>query len=108
MSEGASRMSVGAKLQQARNERRLSLADVTKATKIQSWVLDALESDRLHEQMSPVYLKGFLTTYAKFLHLEAEPLIAQVLPPQAEAVQAPETEIPSAIHWRLPMQPVRL
>lgn len=75
--------SVGAKLRQARFERRLSLQDATKATKIQPWVLEALERDELPGALSPVYVKGFLSTYAKFLELDPAPLIAQLLPAQA-------------------------
>lgn len=71
-------MAVGAALQQVRVERKLSLADVTRETKIQPWVLEALEADRLHELMSPIYVRGFLTTYAKFLRLEPEALVAQL------------------------------
>lgn len=98
-------MSVGAQLQQARREQKLSLADVTARTKIQPWVLEALESDRLQEIMSPVYVKGFLTTYAKCLHLEPEPLIAALQWPQpkpAEDISAPTTSIPVAIRWSWP------
>jgi len=80
-------MSVGAQLQHARSERRLSLADVTKETKIQPWVLEALEADRLPELMSPIYVKGFLTTYAKFLHVDPEALVAQLRWPQAATLQ---------------------
>ena len=101
-------MSVGSQLQQARSERKLSLADVTKETKIQPWVLEALEADRLQEIMSPVYVKGFLTTYAKFLHLEPEPLIAQVLPPPAPEPPQPQplpppSNIPVILQWHIPL-----
>jgi len=54
------------------------IAEVSQATKIQPWVLEALETDRLQEMMSPVYVKGFLTTYAKFLRLAPETLLAQL------------------------------
>jgi cytoskeleton protein RodZ len=80
-------MTVGSQLQQARRERKLSLADVTATTKIQPWVLEALESDRLQGMMSPIYVKGFLTTYAKFLRLEPGPLVAQLPWPEPEPVQ---------------------
>lgn len=46
--------------------------------------------------MNPVYLKAFLTTYAKFLGLDAAPLIAELLPapaaeptPKADSARAP-------------------
>ncbi len=104
-------MSVGARLQQARQERQLSLGDVGRQTKIQSWVLEALETDRLQELMSPIYVKGFLTTYAKFLRLAPEPLLAQ-LPwprsaepePESEALPPP-TPAPIQWSWRMPTLP---
>ena len=76
-----SQLGVGQQLRQVRQDRRISLADVTTATKIQPWVLEALEADRLHLSMSPVYAKSFLVLYAKFLRLDPQPLIAQLFPP---------------------------
>ena len=79
-------MTPGAQLRQVRSERGLSLADITNATKIQPWVLEALEADRLQGMMSPIYVKGFLTSYAKFLHLAPEPLLAAVPWPAPDPV----------------------
>ena len=100
-------MTVGSQLAGARRERTLSLADVTRQTKIQPWVLEALEADRLSELMSPVYVKGFLTTYARFLHLAPEPLLAQLPQPEPEPKQAalPPTApppMPMAIRFSRP------
>ncbi len=72
---------VGEQLKQARTHLQLSLKQVSQVTKIQSWVLEALEADQLHTTMSPVYVKGFVSTYAKLLRLEPEPLIARLYPP---------------------------
>ena len=103
-------MSVGEQLKQARTALQLSVKQVSQATKIQSWVLEALEANQLHTTMSAVYVKGFVTTYAKLLRLEPEPLIAQLYPPAPTEVGAeapmpivrpakPE-RVPSA--WSLP------
>lgn len=90
-------MNVGVALQRARTERNLSLAMVTERTKIQPWILEALESGRLQEMMSPIYVKGFLTSYAKFLHLDPGPLITQfVAPVPQEASVASQTQLPPA------------
>jgi len=70
-------MTVGRELREARTGQKLTIAEVSTATKIQPWVIEALETDRLQELMSPIYVKGFLTTYAKFLRLSPEPLLAQ-------------------------------
>lgn len=80
-------MSVGKELQDARKARQLSLAEVTAATKIQPWVLEALEADKLHDQMSPIYARGFLGSYARFLKLPAEPLLAQIDWPGEQAMR---------------------
>ncbi len=86
--------SIGEQLQRARTARKLSLRDVTKATKIQPWILETLEEDRLHTTMSPVYVKGFLSTYAKFLELDAGALVgrlaAEYLAPAPTEAAAPE------------------
>ncbi len=104
-------MSVGTVLQQARHERKLSLADVTEKTKIQPWVLEALEADRLPQAMSPIYVKGFLSTYARFLHVDPEPLVRQLAwpqPPQPEPPQElPVAPPPPAVSIRLPWAAIR-
>ena len=86
-------MPAGLQLQRARKDRKLSLADVTEKTKIQPWVLEAIEADRLQELMSPVYVKGFIATYARFLRLDPELLLAQLSWPHPEPVQE---ELPPA------------
>ncbi len=80
-------MSVGKELQDARKARQLSLAEVTAATKIQPWVLEALEADKLHDQMSTIYARGFLSSYARFLKIPAEPLLAQIQWPGEQATR---------------------
>lgn len=89
--------SVGAQLKQARLARALSLKQVTQTTKIQPWVLEALESDTLQSTMSPVYLKGFVTSYARFLGLDPAALAAQLLPAPAEVVSKTAAEASSAV-----------
>lgn len=95
--------SVGAQFQAARAELQLALKDVAHVTKIQPWVLEALERDALHQTMSPVYVKGFIATYAKCLGLNPEPLVKQVYqpvepevagPPAFEPVARPAVDIP--------------
>ena len=103
-------MTVGTQLQAARAARNLSLADVTRSTKIQPWVLEALEGDRLPEMMSPIYVKGFLATYARFLRLEPEPLVAQLRWAEPEPVApqeplAPTTPPPAPVEFHLPQLP---
>jgi len=100
-------MTIGTQLRQARSEQKRSLSDVARETKIQGWVLEALEADRLQEQMSPVYVKGLLTSYARALHLPPEPLLAQLTAPPPVSVQEalPPTPPPTP---RSPRRPVSI
>lgn len=93
-------MTIGAQLQQARKERHLTLTEVMQATKIQPWVLEALEADRLQELMSPIYVKGFVTTYAKFLGCDPVSLTAQLPRPAADVSEPPLSEPPHALAAR--------
>ncbi len=73
--------SVGEQLKQARTALQLSVKQVSQTTKIQGWVLEALEADQLHTTMSAVYVRGFVATYAKLVRLDPQPLFAQLYPP---------------------------
>ncbi len=73
---------VGEKLKRARLEKGLSLDEVYKQTKVHSRVLEALEEDRAHNFLSPVYIKGFLKTYAQYLGLDSEQLIKEYIDSQ--------------------------
>lgn len=102
-------MTVGSQLHDARNARKLKIAEVSHQTKIQPWVIEALEADRLQELMSPVYVKGFLSTYARFLRLAPEPLLAQVVWKAQEEEAAPAATAPSLppITVRIPWATLR-
>lgn len=98
--------SIGTQLAQARTARKLTLQDVTRSTKIQAWVLESMEKDQLLPGMSPVYAKGFITTYAKFLGLDPAPLLAQLLPASTavgpaipEAPASLQPAVPSSAQW---------
>lgn len=92
-------LSVGQQLKTAREEQKQAHSDIAADTKVQPWVLEALEDDRLHELMSPIYVKGFLVTYARFLHLDADGLIAQLPIPQPK--HELHAELPKSRHIRI-------
>ncbi len=98
-------MTVGQRLQQVRKERKFSLSDIAQQTKIQPWVLEAVESDRLQDLMSPIYVKGFIASYARFLHLDSESLIADMQ--WAEAVPTQEA-LPPALAPAPVQVPIRI
>jgi transcriptional regulator with XRE-family HTH domain len=61
--------SVGAKLKKIRLEKGLSIEEVQKKTKIHPNILKAIEEDNFIN-LSPVYVKGFLKIYCKFLGID--------------------------------------
>ncbi len=65
----------GQRLRQAREAKGLSLEQVSRSTKIHLNVLTAIEADRA-QTISPIYLKGFLKTYARHLGEDEAALLA--------------------------------
>ena len=58
---------IGQKLRQARTERGVELSEVERATKIRAKFLEAMEGDRWEDLPAPVYARGFLDIYARYL-----------------------------------------
>jgi len=69
-------MSVGTTLAAKRGERGLSIEQVEAATRVRSDHLRAMEADRFDTLPAPVYAKGYLRTYATYLGLDPEELLA--------------------------------
>jgi hypothetical protein len=83
--------SIGARLKQARELRRLTLQQVSEITKVRPHYLQALENDDLSAIPSVAQARGFLRIYAEFLELTP----ADLVPPTRSADTAPATR-PSA------------
>jgi cytoskeletal protein RodZ len=71
-----SQETIGAKLRQAREAKKLSIEQVYAKTKIHVNILQALEEDRFQEQ-SLIYLKSFLKIYAQFLKLDVDVIMQE-------------------------------
>lgn len=86
--------SPGKYLKNEREHRGLSLKAVSKFTKIREHHLRAIEEDRFDLLPSSVYIKGFLTLYAKYLGLDPKEVLLRYqkyieeihLPPFAEVL----------------------
>ncbi len=63
-------LTLGERLRLLRKERHVSMAEFSKATRIQVKYLRALEEGRYDALPSRVYIKGFLRSYAQFFGLE--------------------------------------
>jgi transcriptional regulator with XRE-family HTH domain len=73
-------MTLGEVLAAKRGERGLTIEQAASATRIRAHYLSALESNELERLAAPVYAKGHLRTYALFLGLDPEPLVAMLNP----------------------------
>ena len=73
-------MTLGEVLAAKRGERGLTIEQAAAATRIRAHYLSALESNELERLAAPVYAKGHLRTYARFLGLDPEPLVAMLKP----------------------------
>jgi hypothetical protein len=72
----ASLQSVGAHLQQVREEKALSLEDIYQRTFIQTYTLRAIETGNLGQLPEAFYIRAFIQKYASALGLEGDALAA--------------------------------
>jgi len=78
---------LGERLREAREARGLSLSDVADQIRIRSVYLAAIEDENWSAVGAPVYVRGFLRTYARFLGIDPEEAVAsfsKTLPAQPE------------------------
>ena len=81
--------SIGAALKAAREKQRLTLAEVSEATRVRTHYLQALENDDLSVMPSAAQGRGFLRLYARHLGLDLDSLIP------AAGSAAPEPAAPA-------------
>lgn len=68
---------LGEEFRSAREARGLSLSDVAERLHIRSVYLAAIEDEDWHVIGAPVYVRGFMRTYARFLGLDPESAVAR-------------------------------
>ena len=71
--------SVGQLLRREREAQEKSLEDVAKDTKMSTSTLEALEDDRFSALPAQVYIKGHLRTYARYLGLNEDEVVAMYM-----------------------------
>ncbi len=79
---------LGEDLRAAREARNLTLSDISERIHIRTVYLQGLEDEDWSSIEAPVYARGFLRTYARFLGLDPEESVARFnasLPPSAGA-----------------------
>ncbi len=90
----------GGRLQAARLERQIDVAAVATALRVAPGLIVALEADRFDAFGAPVYARGLLRTYARFLNLPVDELLAAYDEVAGPAV--PQSLIPPASAGPLP------
>jgi cytoskeletal protein RodZ len=65
---------IGKYLQQVRLEAHISLADISRKTKINQLYLAAIEKGDLKYLPEPIYIRGFIKLFANTLRLQGEEL----------------------------------
>jgi cytoskeleton protein RodZ len=83
----------GRRLREAREARGLSLADAANALKFSPRQIEALEADDYQGLQGATFVRGFIRSYARFLKLAPEPLLAMLdagTPLQMSEVRPPD------------------
>lgn len=80
---------IGQKLETARQAKGVSVSEAGQATKILSKFIEAMEADDFGALSAPVYAKSFIKMYAKYLGLDASPLVEEYVTQHAPKVRKP-------------------
>ena len=86
---------LGERFRAAREARGASLSDVADQIRIRSVYLSAIEDEHWNAIGAPVYIRGFLRTYARYLRLDPEEAVAEFNATLPEP-PAPSTDEPAA------------
>jgi cytoskeletal protein RodZ len=69
--------SVGEHLRKLREAKRMSQAEVSRATRVPIASVERIEADRFDELPGEVFVRGFLRAYAKALDVPADDILAR-------------------------------
>jgi len=94
--------SLGQRFRAAREARGMSLPDVAGQIRIRSVDLAAIEDESWSTIGAPVYVRGFLRTYARFLGLDPEEAVAAFNRTQPAPAQSSRAQTPQAADERAP------
>ena len=81
---------VGQMLRTAREEKKLTLLDIEKGTKIRLKFLSAIESDEFGIMPSQSYVKGFVKNYSEYVGLNSKTVLAFY---RRQTVDAPKSHL---------------
>ena len=82
---------IGITLRNGRVQRGLTIEQVAQETRISPRFLEALEAEAFDELPAPVYVRGFLRSYANFLNLDATPLLERLAATSSTPITGPDS-----------------
>lgn len=88
MRSGLSSLGPGAALRAAREQARLSVAEIAHRTRLEPRIIDALEAEDYQSLAASAFIKGYLRSIARALDMDSAPLIARYT--QLEETQDPK------------------
>ncbi|MGA7613990.1 MAG: helix-turn-helix domain-containing protein [Thermoanaerobaculia bacterium] len=88
-------ISLGEELRKQREIRGIGLKEIADATKISTRFLEAIEKGNLKTLPAPVFTRGFIREYARYLGLDPEDLVDRYSEIAEAAVEKEEAEAPS-------------
>jgi cytoskeletal protein RodZ len=68
---------IGEKLEEARKRKGISVREAAETTKIRGDYLQKFEANSFDLDLPPLYIRGFLRSYARYLDLDAERFLAE-------------------------------
>lgn len=87
-------MSVGERLRQARLEAGKTLEQIAAETKIQLWILEAIERDDFSRVPGGIFIRGYLTAIARAVALPPSELLTAYAPQVPPLPAAPAVPVP--------------
>jgi cytoskeleton protein RodZ len=69
---------IGERLEEARKRKGISIREAAETTKIRGDYLQKFEANTFDIDLPPLYIRGFVRTYARFLDLDPERIVSDV------------------------------
>jgi transcriptional regulator with XRE-family HTH domain len=83
---------LGERLEEARKRKGLSIREAAEATKIRGDYLQKFEANSFDFDLPPLYIRGFLRTYAKYLEFDPARIVSEFDTMMADEGRAPRRE----------------
>jgi transcriptional regulator with XRE-family HTH domain len=92
---------IGERLEEARKRKSISIREAAEATKIRGDYLQKFENNQFDIGLSEIYVRGFLRTYAHFLKLSAERMMADYRELTAEKSELRPRTVSREVYGRM-------